>query len=379
MSKDTFSGSTTDIENRLDRLRRAVAESPFDAIVLNPSPSLVYVADLHFHLSERPVVFCVPAEGTPSIVLPELEAAKAGRTPFPLETFTYTEAPDSWQTAFDAALENLPDDAHVGLEPRIHRVLELRFLEAALPGSTFGSAEELIAGLRMSKDASELDAMQEAVGMAERALRDTLPSVRPGVSERRINSILVQNLLAHGSDGELPFQPIVAFGPNSADPHAVSSDYEAREGDLILIDWGAGNGGYFSDLTRTFALGEVDDELRRIHEIVHEANEAGRAAAGPGVPAGHVDFAAREVIRKAGYGDRFVHRTGHGLGLEVHEDPYIRADNDQLLRPGMTFTVEPGIYLPGRGGVRIEDDVVITEDGARSMSTYPRELRILSL
>lgn len=377
MSRDSSTTTSSVHSDRLERLQQTIADSAFDAVVLNPSPSLVYVADLHFHLSERPVILCIPASGTPSIVLPELEAAKAGRAPFGIDAFTYSESPDSWQRAFDAALDRLPDGATVGLEPGSHRVLELRYIEAALPGSSFDSAAGLMADLRMIKDPAELDAMQEAVGMAERALRDTLQSVKPGVTERRINSLLVQNLLRHGSDGELPFQPIVAFGANSADPHAVSSDYEAREGDLILIDWGAGNRGYFSDLTRTFALGEIGDELAAIYETVRAANEAGREAAGPGVRAGDIDRAAREVIRKAGYGEYFVHRTGHGLGLEVHEDPYIRADNDQLMRPGMTFTVEPGIYLAGRGGVRIEDDVVITDNGARSLSTYPRDLQIL--
>lgn len=377
MTRDLTTQPVSVHSERLDGLRRAIVDSGFDAVVLNPSPSLVYVSDLHFHLSERPVILCIPESGTPSIVLPELEAAKATRAPFEIEAFTYSEDPQSWQRAFDAALGRLPDGASVGIEPRAHRVLELRYLEAALPGSSFGSADQIMAQLRMTKDPAEIDAMQEAVGMAERSIRDTLPSIRPGVTEKQINNLLVQHLLKHGSDGELPFQPIVAFGPNSADPHAVSSDYKASEGDLILIDWGAGNGGYFSDLTRTFALGEPDDELRGIYEVVREANEAGRNAAGPGVRAGDVDRAAREVIRKAGFGEFFVHRTGHGLGLEVHEDPYIRSDNDQPLEPGMTFTVEPGIYLTGKGGVRIEDDVVVTEDGARSLSAFPRELRIL--
>lgn len=377
MSRDPSTKTTSVHSARLARLREAIQHAGFDAVAMNPSPSLVYIADLHFHLSERPVILCVPAQGTPSIVLPELEAAKAERAPFEIEAFTYSEEPSSWQQAFDAALERLPHEATVGIEPRVHRVLELRFLESALAGSTFESAEALIADLRMCKDEAEIDAMQEAVGMAERALRDTLPSVKPGITEKQINNLLVQNLLKHGSDGELPFQPIVAFGPNSADPHAVSSDYQAQEGDLILIDWGAGNGGYFSDLTRTFSLGEPTEQLSEMYEIVREANEAGRKIAGPGVRAGDIDHATREVLRKAGFGDYFVHRTGHGLGLEVHEDPYIRADNDQQLEPGMTFTVEPGIYLRGRGGVRIEDDVIITQDGARSMSTYPRELSIL--
>jgi Xaa-Pro dipeptidase len=135
--------------------------------------------------------------------------------------------------------------------------------------------------------------------------------------------------------------------------------------------------GYISDLTRTFAVGEVEDEFRKIHQVVMEANAAGRAAAQPGVPCANVDFAARTVIEKAGYGQYFTHRTGHGIGMEPHEDPYMRGDNLELLSPGMTFTVEPGIYLPGRNGVRIEDNMFITENGAECLSDMPRELRVV--
>jgi Xaa-Pro dipeptidase len=166
----------------------------------------------------------------------------------------------------------------------------------------------------------------------------------------------------------------VAFGENSANPHAVPTDRVLKSGDLILIDWGASFDGYLSDITRTFTFGEVDEELLRIGEIVRQANHAGRHAGAAGVPAGTVDRAARAVIEAAGYGPAFFHRTGHGLGMEPHEAPYIYAENDQILSPGMTFTVEPGIYLPGKGGVRIEDDVVVTADGLQSLTDLPREV-----
>jgi Xaa-Pro dipeptidase len=157
----------------------------------------------------------------------------------------------------------------------------------------------------------------------------------------------------------------------------VPGERRLQPGDLLIIDWGATFEGYVSDLTRTFAVGEVEPELARIAQIVNEANQAGREAAAPGVPASTVDSAARRVIEKAGYGVYFIHRTGHGLGMEEHEEPYIRSDNAQLLSPGMTFTVEPGIYLPERGGVRIEDNVLITEIGSESLSDLPRELKVV--
>ncbi|MDA0684308.1 MAG: Xaa-Pro peptidase family protein [Bacteroidetes bacterium] len=364
---------------RVAALRAAMHQSGLDSVLLNPGPSMPYLSGLHFHISERPVILCLPANGEASIIVPELEAQKLNHASFALEAFTYSEDVSSWQAAFTAGLARLASMGarRVGIEPRSLRVLELRFLEGALPQISLVSCEGAMASLRAKKDSSELDLMQEAVRMAQDALKATLPHVKVGVSEREIAGRLIANLLAEGSGGELPFQPIIAFGANSANPHAMPTDYQAKKGDLILFDWGANHQGYFSDLTRTFALGQPSEKLRLIHDTVRASNEAGRNASRPGVPAGAVDDASRKTITDAGFGEYFTHRTGHGLGLEVHEEPYMRAGNDQLLEPGMTFTVEPGIYLPGEGGVRIEDDMVITKDGARSLSTYPRELQIL--
>jgi Xaa-Pro dipeptidase len=197
------------------------------------------------------------------------------------------------------------------------------------------------------------------------------------MTEREVAAELVVQLLRHGSQPELPFSPIVSAGPNGANPHASPSDRKLQPGDLLVVDWGAACEGYVSDLTRTFAIGEVDAECRKIHKIVQEANAAGRAAGKPGVPCAEVDKAARGIIEKAGYGQYFTHRTGHGIGMEAHEDPYMRGDNMQLLETGMAYTVEPGIYLPARNGARIEDDMVVTESGSESLSDMPCEIRLI--
>ncbi|MCZ6758454.1 MAG: M24 family metallopeptidase, partial [Bacteroidetes bacterium] len=229
------------------------------------------------------------------------------------------------------------------------------------------------------KDENELNLMREATKIAEVALQDTLAHVKENVSEREISGTLIRYMLERGSEGELPFQPIIAFGANSANPHAVPSDYALQRGDLVLFDWGANYRGYFSDLTRMFALGEPEPELRKIVEIVQQSNAAGRQRVAPGRTVGDIDSASRGIIEDAGYGEFFTHRTGHGLGLEVHEAPYVRGDNDQILEPGMTFTIEPGIYLNGRGGARIEDDMVVTQTGGESISTISRDLGILGI
>ena len=257
------------------------------------------------------------------------------------------------------------------------RVMEYQFLEEAAPGLKIDPAEEIFASLRMTKDESEITLMRRATHIAETALKNTLPKIRPGLTEREVAAELVVQTLRAGSEADLPFAPIVASGPNSALPHAFVTERVIQKGDLLTLDWGAATGGYFSDLTRTFAIGELSAELKRIYEVVKAANAAGRAAARPGAACASVDAAARQVIAEAGYGAYFTHRVGHGLGMEGHEEPSMHGNNMLKLEVGMTFTVEPGIYLPNRGGVRIEDDMVVTRDGAESLSTYPRELEVI--
>lgn len=366
---------TTPYSTRQSRLINAIQAAGLDTLALNAGPTLAYLTGLHFHLSERPVIGLFSPSEPPSIFLPELEGRKLENLPFAVHAFPYGENPLSWGNTLAAAVEPLKlEGCKIGVEPRRFRVLELRLLEAALPNAEILSGEDCVAGLRMQKDQAELAAMRQAIAVAQNALAATLPFIQPGLTERQIASRLTLELLRNGSDSEIPFAPIIASGPNSANPHAVPGDRLLQTGDLLIIDWGAGVNGYISDLTRTFAIGEPEPEFSQIARIVLEANAAARQQAKPGVPAGQLDQAAREVIEKAGYGPYFTHRTGHGLGLEPHEEPYIRGDNPLLLAPGMTFTIEPGIYLPGRGGVRIEDNLAITEDGSESLSDYPREL-----
>lgn len=370
--------SKTNIIKRQARLASLLKEDDLDALALNAGPSQTYFSGLHFHLMERPVVLLIAPGQAPVLVLPGFEKGKTDDLGYELRTVIYGEDPALWQAAFDEAAKLLGGVKRIGSEGLRLRFMELAYLQGAFPGAEFEAAEELLAQMRMHKDADEVAAMQRATEIAEAALKDTLPRVKVGMTEKQIAGELIQQLYAHGSDPELPFAPIVATGANSANPHATVSDRKVQKGDLLLFDWGAAYDGYLSDLTRTFAIGEVSEELKRIYEIVKLANQAGREAGKPGAPCSAVDDAAREVIEDSNYGEYFTHRTGHGLGMEPHEEPYMRAGNSLKLEPGMTYTVEPGIYLSGRGGVRIEDNIVITEDGARSLSSFPRELQIIA-
>jgi Xaa-Pro dipeptidase len=369
------------ILSRLSHLSQSLQASGLDALALNPGPSLTYLTGLHFHLMERPVVAFFTPDSAPVLVLPELEMLKVQGLPFELRTFPYGEDPSTWDRFFLEAGRSLGlEGKRIGVEPLHMRVLEFNKVRTIAGQAECPDATWVVGQLRIRKDQEEVAAMRKAVRVAQAALEATLPFIKIGRTEEEIAAELVVQLLRHGSQSDLPFPPIVSSGPNGANPHAVPSDRRLQPGDLLVVDWGATVAGYISDLTRTFAVGSVaalDEEYRKIHQIVLEANAAGRAAAQPGVPCANVDITARAVIEKAGYGQFFTHRTGHGIGMEAHEDPYMRGDNLQLLEPGMAFTVEPGIYLPGRNGVRIEDNIVITENGAECLSDMPREMRVI--
>ena len=364
------------MNDRITRLTQAMHTANLEMLVLNPGASLTYLTGLHFHTSERPTVLLVVPGKIPVIILAALEANKLKKAGSPLEPITYGDNPQTWQAAFIEAREKLNIVSEkIGVEPTALRFMELNYLKAAFPDSEFLSAESILASLRMSKDEEETAKMRQAVKIAQDAFLATLPIIKSGVSELTIAAELSAQLLRHGSQSEFPFPPIVSSGPlHSADPHATPGERLVQSGDTIVIDWGARYQDYASDITRTVAVGEISPELENIADIVLQANAAGRAACQPGVTAGSIDDAARQVIDAAGYGPYFNHRVGHGLGMEAHEFPYMFAENDYLLVPGNTFTVEPGIYISGTGGVRIEDDMLITADGAESLTTLPREL-----
>lgn len=365
-------------DKRLQLLFDLLDKHHLDAVVVNPGPAFTYLTGLRFHLMERPTLLLIRKGAQPGLILPELEAGKIEQSRFAITPFPFGDNPGLWPQTIGEAMKKMElESARIGVEPIRLRFLELNYLQKAAPAAEFVGAEGLFSELRLNKEEGEIAKMLEAIRIAQDALNATLPMIKIGRSEQEIASELVINMFRLGSEPELPFAPIVATGPNSANPHATPGERKLASGDLLVIDWGATYEGYCSDLTRTFAIGKIDDELHKIYETVKAANEAGRAAGKPGLAAGVVDHAAREVIERVGYGSYFTHRTGHGLGMDAHEEPYMFGENQQILTPGMVYTVEPGIYLPGHGGVRIEDNVVVTAEGARTLSTFPRELTTL--
>ncbi|HSN94025.1 MAG TPA: Xaa-Pro peptidase family protein [Anaerolineaceae bacterium] len=365
------------METRLRKLIQIMEANGLDAVALNPGSNLSYLTGLDFHLMERPVIVLFGADGKVSIVLPALEKGKLEALKYPIHSKTYGDDPAEWNQAFvDGFADFSGRPLRIGVEPNRMRILEESYLQQALPKAELVHAGSTLAVLRLHKDEKELAKMRQAAIIAQNALLATLRVIRPGWTEQQIAAELSIQLLRAGSQGE-GFSSIVALSENAANPHSTPGQRTLSEGDFLLIDYGAIFEGYASDITRTFSYGEVSEEMQTVAGLVYEANCGARENGKPGMPAGTVDGFARSIIEAGGYGEFFTHRTGHGLGMEIHEAPYIFAGNPLLLEEGMTFTIEPGIYLPGRFGVRIEDDVVVTSEGLRSLTDLPR--RVLPL
>jgi Xaa-Pro dipeptidase len=359
-------------ENRLQRLAELQREAGLDCVVLMPGPNMRYLSGLTLFMSERPVVAFFCLDRHPAVLLPVLEKGRAEATSGDNTDFYAYSDEDGHQGALQRVVNALALDGKRCAVEYLHmRALELRALERAAPQAEFLSLEEALPGLRAVKDCQEVAAMRRAIAITEDALGTLIARPLIGMTEREIAARLEQEMMRAGADA-VAFVIVVA-GPNSANPHKDPSERPVQAGEFLTIDCGVAKDGYLSDITRT-----IDAKLMHMYETVQRANAAGRAMVKPGITAQQVDRAARKVIDEAGYGEYFVHRTGHGLGIEVHEPPYIVEGNTQCLEPGMVFTVEPGIYISGVGGVRIEDNVVVTEDGADCLTSFSRELTMVS-
>ncbi|WP_222918349.1 Xaa-Pro peptidase family protein [Natrinema sp. SYSU A 869] len=374
----------TPFERRIAACQRRLDREGANLAVCFPSPNLTYLTGFEESPSERHLLLFVPENGDPTLVAPAMYEAQLSGLPIAdLKLQLWTDADDPLEEIADV-LEGYSlggtDPATVLLDDRLWATFS-QDLRELLPDATFGLASTVLESLRIRKDAVELDALRRAGALADRIsleIRERGADL-VGMTESELADEINRLLTADGGE-EPAFETIVAAGPNGARPHHHSSSRAIEAGDPIVLDFGAfvaadlegGTGRYPGDQTRTIVVGDPPAEYERVHETVREAQAAAIAAIEPGVEAGAIDRAARSVIEDAGYGDAFVHRTGHGVGLEVHEPPYIVDGNDRELEPGMVFSVEPGIYLEGQFGVRIEDLVAVTDDGAERLNDTPR-------
>jgi Xaa-Pro aminopeptidase len=358
---------------RLGAATAAVRAAGLGALLLTPGPDLRYVTGYDAKQLERLTCLAVPAAGEPFLLVPALELRAALASPVSglgIEVVTWGETDD----AFAIMKARLGAPQKVALSDRMWALNVLRFRDV-FPAATQVLASTVLSGLRVRKGPAEVAALREAGAAIDRVHAQVPGWLKAGVTERQAGAKIAEAILAEGHV-QVDFV-IVGSGPNGASPHHEVSDRVMRAGDVVVVDIGGTmESGYCSDCTRTYSIGEPPADFAAYYPVLRQAQETACASVRPGVTAESVDAAARDIITAAGYGEAFIHRTGHGIGLESHEDPYIVAGNATPLEPGMAFSVEPGIY-PGPHGARIEDIVVCTADGCERLNNAPRHLVIV--
>jgi Xaa-Pro aminopeptidase len=357
-----------------DRVRRAQAtlrERRLEALLVGPSADLFWLTGYRALASERMTLLVVPAEGDPTLLVPELERARAEASgageAVAIESWGETEDPTTRVLAV-ARRSGCSTNGAYAVQDQLWSLFLVR-LQDVLPHATWREGGLVTRVLRIRKAPEEIDALTLAAAAIDRVHEQLPEMLAPGRSEREVGRDVADAILEEHD--EVSFV-IVASGPNGASPHHETGERVLQEGDAVVVDIGGVRNGYCSDMTRNYVVGAASDGYRAVHDIVEEAQAAGVEAVRPGVTAESIDRACRAIISEAGYGDRFVHRTGHGIGVEGHEHPYLVEGNSEALEVGMAFSVEPGIYIPGRFGARIEDIVVVTEDGGRRLNKVPR-------
>jgi Xaa-Pro aminopeptidase len=363
---------TVDVPARIVRARAALEAAGLEGLVVTPGPDLRYLTGYDAKPLERLTALVLPREADPVLVVPRLEQAEAERSPASLagmEIRTHGETDD----AFAVAVAPLSGAVRVAVDDHMwaQRVFAL---QQALPGAGWQEAGAVIAGLRMRKGADEVAALRRAGQAIDRVHARVGDLLRVGRTEREVGADIARAIIEEGH--ETADFVIVGSGPNGASPHHALSDRVIEAGDTVVVDIGGTTPeGYCSDSTRTYVVGaDPAPDVTEYYAVLHEAQRAQCDAAAPGMTAEALDHVGRRIIADAGFGEFFVHRTGHGIGLETHEEPYIVEGNTLPLEPGMAFSIEPGIYLPGRHGARIEDIVVTTDSGVERLNTRPREL-----
>jgi Xaa-Pro aminopeptidase len=363
-----------DYRSRLARAAGSAAAAGLDGLLIAPGPDLTYLTGYRpSATSERLTLLVIPAAGPgPVLVVPTLEAPDAAHAPgaAALTLSDWTDGTDP----YGVSAPLLAPGGRFGISDNAW-AMHLLGLQRALPGTSYVALTEVLPMLRAVKDERELARAEAAGAAADAAYGEILKARFAGRRESEVAADLAALLLQFGHS-QVDFT-VVGSGPNGADPHHRAGERVIEHGDMVVLDFGGLKHGYGSDTTRSVHVGEPTAEEQRVHDVVRAAQQAGRDAVRPGVACQEVDRAARAVITEAGYGDYFIHRTGHGIGVTTHEPPYMIEGEEQPMVPGMCFSVEPGIYLPGRFGVRIEDIVTVTEDGVRSFNNTSRELAVV--
>lgn len=378
-----MAGGTEVYGERLERARAAMQDQGLDYMLVGPSADLLYLIGSHQKSSERLALLVVPREGPACMVLPAFEARSLPPLPPAMQVVTWGES-DNPARILASMLANGSHshpgglECTIGVSDRVWSVFLLQ-LEAELPRAAFTRAAGVLSALRQVKTPEETTLLRHSGAMADEVFAEISTRRFSGRSEKEIGREIAAMLKERGL--EIEGLPIVASGPNSASPHHHTGERAMQPGDVVVLDFGGTADGYYSDITRTVFVGTApapDSEEAKVYGLVKEAQEAAVQAARPGMSGEGLDAVARDILDRSGYGEHFIHRLGHGIGLDGHEPPYLVKGNAALLGARMAFSIEPGLYLPGKFGVRIEDVVVLGEGGAERMNNVTREVVVVA-
>jgi Xaa-Pro dipeptidase len=356
-------------QGRLQELRRRIVDNRLNGVILVPGPNLRYITGIHSMLLERPFLFFVPNDGVPHLVAPTLESGPYLRSPAKIIVHSWSDAAGPFR-AFEELSAELQLNGNWGVEGRTPFKFIHQILDHAHPDLV--DAEEILQNLRAVKEPSEVHALQRAAMILVKSFLKIPDMLKPGITESQLASRISQTVYSNGA--EYVDDVLVQSGQFAADPHHLPSTRKLRRNESIVVDTASTYAGYYADITRTFLLGK-NREFDSLYNHVLGSQEAAIEASQPGATVGSVDNAARNYLRQKDLDRYFIHRTGHGLGLEVHEAPYIVAQGKELLAKSMAFTIEPGVYLSGNMGIRIEDDVLTTDEGCEVLTRkLPKQL-----
>jgi Xaa-Pro dipeptidase len=356
---------------KIQQVQQFLKEKGIGAQFVAAVPNFAYLLGVRPLALERLTLLSIPQTGKPRLIVPKLSAMEFEPFASFLEVHSWADGEDPLALVQEEA-NRLPQNQPIALDHGVSARVVLA-LNRQLPQLGLYVSEEAISALRSLKDAEETRLMLEIGAIADLALKEAIGVCRVGNTEMDIAATLITTLLHYGAEAD-PAMPIVASGPNGAEPHHSTGNRRLVRGDSVVIDFGARRNNYYSDMTRTVHIGSPDPEFLTVYEVVRAAQAKALAMVRPGVQLGKLDAAARDHITQAGYGPYFTHRLGHGLGVDVHEEPYLYSSNNEPVRVGMCFSIEPGIYLPGRFGVRIEDCVVVQENGPLVLTHFSKDL-----
>jgi Xaa-Pro aminopeptidase len=363
-------------KQRVEKVQEMLAQSGYDLMVLFPSSNMLYLSGFYDEPGERMLFFLVPSNSQPLFIAPELYVEHVrGQSPFK-DIRVWRDSDDPLDLLADTIEKLELSNEKILIDDQMWASFVI-MLRKVIKGGEFALASQVMRNLRVQKSSEEIDCLKKAGSIADGAFESIISMRITGMTELEIAKALEDAMIEEGGE-KMAFELLVASGPNSALPHHRAGRRKIEPQDVVVLDYGCKVGGYCSDITRTIVCKEASHEVRKVYEILKSAQQKAVHAVKTGMAAQDIDRIARGEITKAGYGKYFIHRTGHGIGLDVHEEPYIAEGNEAFIEEGMAFSIEPGIYLPGKFGVRIEDIIVATKVGAKRMNNAPRDLHVVA-